>query len=113
LDAGPIAAAAKNADFVVFALAVRARSGSGSIAVPEVARKLLAETQAPVIAIAFGTPYLLREIPAAGTYLCAYGPQPVMQLAAVHALFGETPVSGKLPITIPGLALRGTGIAKP
>jgi beta-glucosidase-like glycosyl hydrolase len=113
LDAGPIAAAAKNADLIVFALAVRARSGSGSIAVPEIARTLLAETHAPVIAIAFGTPYLLREIPAAGTYLCAYGPQPVMQLAAVHALFGEAPLSGKLPVTIPGLAARGTGITRP
>lgn len=114
-DAGPIAAAAKNAEVVIFALAVRARSGSGSIAVPEVARKLLADLGAnlPTIAISFGTPYLLREIPTAGTYFCAYGIQPVMQLAAVHALFGEAPVSGKLPVTIPGLVPRGTGIAKP
>jgi beta-N-acetylhexosaminidase len=113
LDAGPIAAAAKDADVVIFALAVRARSGSGSIAVPEVARTLLAGMQKPVIAISFGTPYLLREIPAAGTYICAYGVQPVMQLAAVQALFGEAPVSGKLPVTIPGLVARGTGIARP
>src|SRR5207253_86030 len=54
LDAGPIAAAAKDADVVVFALAVRARSGSGSIAVPEVARTLLAAIQKPVIAVSFG-----------------------------------------------------------
>jgi beta-glucosidase-like glycosyl hydrolase len=108
-----VSAAAKDADVVIFALAVRARSGSGSIAVPEVARTLLAGMQKPVIAISFGTPYLLREIPAAGTYVCAYGVQPVMQLAAVQALFGEAPVSGKLPVTIPGLAARGTGIARP
>jgi hypothetical protein len=31
----------------------------------------------------------------------------------VHALFGEAPLSGKLPISIPGLAARGTGITKP
>jgi beta-glucosidase-like glycosyl hydrolase len=112
-DVAPIVAAAKSADVVIFALAVRARSGSGSIAVPEVARKLLANTNVPVVAISFGTPYLLREIPATGTYFCAYGIQPVMQLAAVQALFGEAPVSGKLPVTIPGLASRGTGIARP
>jgi hypothetical protein len=35
-----------------------------------------------------------------------------MQLAVVHALFGEAPVSGKLPVTIPGLAARGTGIPR-
>jgi beta-N-acetylhexosaminidase len=113
LDADAIAAAAKDADAVVFALAVRARSGAGSIAVPEVARTLLAGMHAPVVAISFGTPYLLREIPTAATYVCAYGVQPVMQLAAVYALFGEAPVTGKLPVTIPGLAPRGTGIAKP
>ena len=113
-DVVPIAAAAKNADVVVFALAVRARSGSGSIAVPDVASKLLADLapRVPTIAISFGTPYLLREIPTAGTYVCAYGIQPVMQLAAVHALFGEAPVTGKLPVTIPGLAPRGTGITR-
>jgi beta-N-acetylhexosaminidase len=113
LDAGPIAAAAKDADAVIFALAVRARSGSGSIAVPEVARTLLASIQKPVIAISFGTPYLLREIPTSGTYICAYGVQPVMQVAVVRALFGEAPVAGKLPVTIPGLVARGTGIVKP
>jgi len=113
-DAGTIAAAVQNADMVVFALAVRARSGSGSIAVPEVARTLLATLGAkvPTIAISFGTPYLLREIPSVGTYVCAYGIQPVMQLAAVQGLFGEAPVTGKLPVTIPGLAPRGTGIKR-
>jgi hypothetical protein len=113
-DAGSIAAAAKNADVIVFALAVRTRSGSGSIAVPEVASKLLAELapHVPTIAISFGTPYLLREIPTAGTYVCAYGIQPVMQIAAVQALFGEAPVTGRLPVTIPGLAPRGTGISR-
>ncbi len=113
-EARLITAAAQNADAVIFALAVRTRSGSGSIAVPEVARKLVADLGAriPAIAISFGTPYLLREIPTAGTYLCAYGIQPVMQEAAVHALFGEAPLSGKLPVTIPGLAPRGTGITR-
>jgi beta-N-acetylhexosaminidase len=111
-DTTPIAAAAQNADVVVFALAVRARSGSGSIAMPAVASKLIATLGARAIAISFGTPYLLREIPTAGTYFCAYGIQPVMQLAAVHALFGEAPVSGKLPVTIPGLAPRGTGVTR-
>jgi beta-glucosidase-like glycosyl hydrolase len=112
LDAGPIAAAAKDADVVIFALAVRSRSGSGELAVPQVARKLLADLRVPTIAISFGTPYLLREIPTTGTYFCAYGIQPVMQLAAVQALFGEAHVSGRLPVTIPGLAPRGTGITR-
>ena len=99
---------AKPADYLVLALAVRTRSGSGSIAVPATVRKLTLPEN--TIAISFGSPYLLREIPNVQTYLCAYGIQPVMQVAAVHALFGESKVSGKLPVTIPGLYQRGEGL---
>jgi hypothetical protein len=35
-----------------------------------------------------------------------------MQTAAAAALFGETSFEGRLPISIPGLAKRGDGIAK-
>ena len=65
-----------------------------------------------MIGIAFGTPYLLREVPSVGTYICAYGIQPVMQVAAASAIFGDAPFSGRLPVTIPGLYRRGHGIAR-
>ena len=107
-----ILAEVEKADVVVVALAVRARSGAGQIAVPDAARKLVAQIRKPVVAISFGTPYLLREIPSVGTYLCAYGIQPVVQVAAAHAIFGEAPVTGKLPVTIPGFARRGDGIER-
>lgn len=114
-DVTPIADAAKDADVVVLALAIRARSGAGQIAVPEIAQRAiqrLASGRAKQIAIAFGTPYLLREIPSVPTYICAYGPQPVLQIAAARALFGETKMSGKLPVTIPGFYDRGHGITR-
>ena len=66
----------------------------------------------PVIAISFGTPYLLREIPAAGSYICAYGIQPVMQEAVAAAMFGEARFEGRLPVTIPGSYARGQGIER-
>jgi hypothetical protein len=34
------------------------------------------------------------------TYLCAYGIQPVMQVAIAQALYGETPITGKVPVTL-------------
>jgi beta-N-acetylhexosaminidase len=113
-DVAKIVDSAKRDDLVILALAVRTRSGSGQIAVPEAARRVVAELPPNVrkIAVAFGSPYLLREIPSAGSYLCAYGIQPVMQTAAAAALFGETPVTGKLPVTIPGLYPRGYGLVK-
>ncbi|MEO8034724.1 MAG: glycoside hydrolase family 3 N-terminal domain-containing protein [Acidobacteriota bacterium] len=114
-DIAPILEAARNADVVVIALAIRARSGAGRIAVPDVARlaiEQLAGLPARLIGVSFGTPYLLREVPSLQTYLCAYGIQPVLQDAAIHALFGEAPITGRLPVTIPGLAVRGQGIAR-
>ncbi|HEY2091761.1 MAG TPA: glycoside hydrolase family 3 N-terminal domain-containing protein [Thermoanaerobaculia bacterium] len=114
-DAAPIADAAKNADVILLGLAIRARSGAGQIAVPAVAQRMiekLASLPAKKIAIAFGTPYLLREVPSISTYICAYGPQPVLQLAAARALFGETKFTGKLPVTIPGFYDRGHGITR-
>ncbi len=47
------------------------------------------------------------------TYVAAYGGQPVTQVAAARALFGEAAFSGRLPVTIPGAAARGDGIQKP
>ena len=114
-DVAPIVEAAKNANVVVFALAVRMSSGGGKIGVPEVARAAFdAIGQLPVrrIGISFGSPYLLRELPSLQTYLCAYGIQPVVQLAATRAVMGEAPVSGRLPVSIPGMYARGFGIDK-
>ena len=101
-----------NADVAVVAFAVRARSGAGSIAVPPFAQQVVASLKVPVIGIAFGTPYLLREVPSVGTYICAYGIQPVMQVAAANAIFGQAAFSGRLPVTIPGLYSRGHGIQR-
>ncbi|HUJ13783.1 MAG TPA: glycoside hydrolase family 3 protein [Thermoanaerobaculia bacterium] len=99
-------------DVAVIAFAVRARSGAGSISVPEVARRLVERIRIPMIGISFGTPYLLREVPNVGTYICAYGIQPVMQVAAARALLGEAKFEGRLPVTIPGLYARGQGIVR-
>ena len=112
-DVTPLLDAAKNADVVLIALAVRARSGAGQIAVPQVARKAIEQLAAmPVrkIGVSFGTPYLLREVPSLPTYICAYGPQPVLQAAVNRALFGETKFTGHLPVTIPGMYERGFGM---
>jgi beta-N-acetylhexosaminidase len=108
--------AAKDADAVLLSLFVRARSGQGRFVIPDAARTAIPALLAsgkPVVAVAFGSPYLLRDFPDLPTYLCAWGSQDVVQAAAVKALFGEAAIEGHLPITIPGLAKRGDGISKP
>ncbi|MGA7616309.1 MAG: glycoside hydrolase family 3 N-terminal domain-containing protein [Thermoanaerobaculia bacterium] len=106
--------AAKNADVVLVESVVRLRSGEGHISMPELAHQTLLQlpnaTSARIEMISFGTPYIVRDVPWMPTYLIAWGPQPVMQVAAARALFGEAPVSGHTPVTIPGICDRGWGI---
>lgn len=70
----------------------------------------LVQKRKKVIVVAFGNPYLLQQIPTAPEYVVAWGPAPVSQQAAARAVLGLAPVSGQLPITIPTLAPRGTGL---
>jgi beta-N-acetylhexosaminidase len=83
--------------------------------VPDGARSAvenLSAAGAKLIGVSFGDPYLAADLPGLATYVAAYGDQPVMQAAAARALFGETEISGRLPVTIPGVAERGAGVTK-
>jgi beta-N-acetylhexosaminidase len=42
--------------------------------------------------------------------MTTYSSVPPSELSAVKALYGEIAISGKLPVTIPGLAKYGDGI---
>ena len=70
----------------------------------------LIERKAPLVGISFGNPYLLMNFPDLKTYMIAYGDMPSLQRAAARALLGEIDVTGRLPISLPQLYARGTGI---
>ena len=53
---------------------------------------------------------MLQSFPAMKTYMVAYGDMPALQQAAARALLGEADITGRLPITLPSLYARGTGI---
>lgn len=105
---------AKSANLVFASLYGRVRSGqASSVGIPESgARALTAliEAKAPVIGISFGNPYLLQSFPGLRTYMVAYGDMPSLQASVARALMGEIDIGGKLPISLPGLYPRGTGI---
>lgn len=114
-DGASAAARAREADAVLLALFVRPRSGRGSLEVPPEGKAALAallESGKPVVGVSFGSPYVLRDLPALATFLCGYGPQALVQAAAVRALYGEAEIGGRLPVTIPEIAPRGTGLRK-
>jgi beta-N-acetylhexosaminidase len=63
--------------------------------------------------LAMGNPYVVQDFPAIQNYVCAFSNATVSETAAVKAIFGEIPISGHLPVTIPGVASRGEGLERP
>jgi beta-N-acetylhexosaminidase len=105
---------AKNADLVIASLYGRVRSGQArSVDLPGPGAKALSTlltNKSPIVGISFGNPYLLQSFPTLRTYMVAYGDMPSLQQAAARALLGQIDVTGKLPISLPGIYPRGTGI---
>lgn len=92
-------ATADVADVILLALAMRPKSGANRIRVPEEAKALVAQHGRKTIAVSFGSPYVLRELGAVSTFVCAWGIQPVLQEAAMDALRGAFAMTGRLPVT--------------
>ena len=74
------------------------------------AMETIAAAGKPVALVALGNPYLLRNFPNVAAYLATFSTVPPCENAALKALFGEIKISGRLPVTIPGLAPLGDGI---
>jgi hypothetical protein len=55
----------------------------------------------------------VQDFPAIQNYLCAFSNATVSETAAIKAIFGEIPIRGHLPVTIPGIASRGEGVERP
>jgi beta-N-acetylhexosaminidase len=97
----------------VVAAFVSASAYRGNVALPQTYMPLmegLLKSGTPVTMISLGNPYLLRSFPAVSAYLATFSVAPTAEAAAVKAMFGEIPVTGKLPVSIPGLAKFGDGI---
>jgi beta-N-acetylhexosaminidase len=105
---------ANRADLVIASLYGRVRTGQArSVGLPEPGAKALSAlitNRVRVVGISFGNPYLLQSFPELRTYVVAYGDMPSLQQAAARAVLGEIDITGKLPISLPGLYPRGTGI---
>jgi beta-N-acetylhexosaminidase len=72
--------------------------------------KTLVHGTAPVAVLAFGNPYLLRDVPEVGTYAALFSTATTSESAAARAILGEIRITGKMPVSIPGLAKIGDGL---
>jgi beta-N-acetylhexosaminidase len=96
-------------DVAILALFVRVSDRKGNVDVPPEQAALaeqLYKTGKPVVTVGFGSPYLIESFPKAETWLAAFGISDVAQISAARALFGQIPVRGHLPVTIPGVNLK-------
>jgi beta-N-acetylhexosaminidase len=103
-------------DVAIAALFVRVADRKGHIGFPEDQRAFvnrLIDAGKPTIVAAFGSPYLIEHFPGAKTWLAAFSTNSVAQRAAARAIFGQTPIRGKIAVTVPGVAQRGAGLEVP
>jgi beta-N-acetylhexosaminidase len=109
-------ALARRSDAVVAATYVRVASYSGRMGLapaPLALLEQLAGDQAkPLVAIAFGSPYVGDLAPKVPAVLLTYETGDAPEAAAARALCGEAPIGGRLPVTIPGLFPAGHGLER-
>jgi beta-N-acetylhexosaminidase len=109
-------ARAMKADVVIVSMYGRVRSGAAnSVGLPRASEQALRSLfnrneYKPIIGIAFGNPYALMNFPEFYTYFVAYGDMPSLQRAAARAVLNQQDITGRLPIALPNLHPRGTGI---
>jgi beta-N-acetylhexosaminidase len=68
---------------------------------------------APVALVSLGSPYLLRDFPGVAAYAATFSTTTTSEEAAAKAILGDIPITGKMPVSIPGLAKVGDGITVP
>src|ERR1700691_2497621 len=76
-------------------------------------QQLLDHAAAKTAVVAMGNPYLASDFPKIENYMCTFSNATVSEVAAIKALFGEIPIRGHLPVTIPNVAQRGAGLEPP
>jgi beta-N-acetylhexosaminidase len=100
-------------DVAIAALFARVTDRKGSVGLPDDQRTFVNElvaTSKPTVIVSFGNPYLIERFPNAKTWLAEFSTNDVSQRAAARAIFGQTAIGGKIPVTVPGTVQRGDGL---
>lgn len=97
---------AGKAALILCAVYTQVRAQKGTVALPgkqaDIINQLL-QLNKPVLMVAFGSPYIIRQLPGIKNYLITYSLTEAAQRAAAKVIFGEIEAKGRLPISIPGL----------
>ena len=107
--------AVKRSEAAVAGVFVRHGTGKNRINLPREQAdfmKTLLKLEKPIVTAGFGTPYLLRYLPQAETYITGFGASKGAQIAVAQAIAGEIEVTGKLPIALPSGYDFGHGLER-
>ncbi len=104
----------RDAQRVIFTTHGRTIEGEGKLAVaPQVAAWIDSVAAVrPVVLVAHGNPYVIRQFRNIGTYLLAYGTGATLENASARAVTGQAAISGRAPISLPGFFSRGDGLPR-
>ncbi len=103
----------KSADLALVSLFVRVRTSSGHIGMPDEYAEFVRQVNAlrtPMVLVSFGDPYTVAGWTAPRAVLCAYADAEVMTEAVAKAIFGDRPVTGRLPVSVSPALPAGTGL---
>jgi beta-N-acetylhexosaminidase len=76
-------------------------------------QQLLDRAAEKTAVVAMGNPYLAADFPKVENYMCTFSNASVSEVSAIKALFGEIAIRGHLPVSIPNVAQRGSGLERP
>jgi beta-N-acetylhexosaminidase len=108
-----ISAAAGNSDMLLVGiyLSVVAWKGDHRFSKPlEEFLGSLGRFPVPVIAVAFGDPYILGKIPVTQVVMTPFNGTILAEKSVARAITGKIRIAGKSPVTVPGRYRRGEGI---
>ena len=103
-------------DWSIVAVFVRIADRKGNVALPDNLAALVNNVLAngkPTALVILGSPYLAERFPQAKTVLCTFSTAEIAERAAVRALFGQTSIRARLPVTVPRTAALGAGLDRP
>ncbi len=110
-------AALRGAPITILATAVRWGSARGSIGLAAATADFLNDVarRQPTVLVSFGSPYVIRQVPAASSYLIGWASTAMVERAVATALTGANAITGTAPIEIPpqfpirsGIRLEGS-----
>jgi beta-N-acetylhexosaminidase len=108
-----VRAMAPRYDAIVASVFVRAGSASGRMDLAPALQRLLQDLgrrDRPMVTIFFGNPYVATFVPELPAMMFTYDFYDRAERSAIRALVGEAPITGRLPIVLPGLAETGAGL---